>query len=71
MSKSGLVVDGAGWFVVNARESRWKDHCKAAARHGASVARETSDAAVAYAKDWAKLPRSLFTKYRRGWLPDD
>jgi quercetin dioxygenase-like cupin family protein len=23
--KSGLVVDGEGWFVVNARESRWKD----------------------------------------------
>src|SRR5215470_6775715 len=25
MSKNGLVVDGEGWFVVNARESRWKD----------------------------------------------
>src|SRR4051812_8555366 len=25
MSKNGLVVDGDGWFVVNARESRWKD----------------------------------------------
>jgi quercetin dioxygenase-like cupin family protein len=24
-SKNGLVVDGDGWFVVNARESRWKD----------------------------------------------
>ena len=24
MSKNGLVVDGAGWFVVNARRSRWK-----------------------------------------------
>jgi uncharacterized cupin superfamily protein len=24
MSKNGLVVDGEGWFVVNARESRWK-----------------------------------------------
>jgi GNAT superfamily N-acetyltransferase len=24
MSKSGLVVDGEGWFVVNARESRWR-----------------------------------------------
>jgi uncharacterized cupin superfamily protein len=23
-SKNGLVVDGEGWFVVNARESRWK-----------------------------------------------
>jgi uncharacterized cupin superfamily protein len=25
MSKNGLVVDGEGWFVVNARASRWKD----------------------------------------------
>ena len=25
MSKNGLVVDGEGWFVVNARESRWRD----------------------------------------------
>ena len=25
MSKNGLVVDDEGWFVVNARESRWKD----------------------------------------------
>lgn len=25
MTKSGLVVDGEGWFIVNARESRWKD----------------------------------------------
>jgi uncharacterized cupin superfamily protein len=24
LSKNGLVVDGEGWFVVNARESRWK-----------------------------------------------
>jgi uncharacterized cupin superfamily protein len=25
MTKNGLVVDGEGWFIVNARESRWKD----------------------------------------------
>lgn len=25
MSKNGLVVDGEGWFILNARESRWKD----------------------------------------------
>ena len=25
MSKSGLVADVRGWFVVNARESRWRD----------------------------------------------
>ena len=42
--------------------------CKAAARYGASVLRETTDPAVAYAKIYAKLPRSRFVKYRRGWL---
>jgi uncharacterized cupin superfamily protein len=25
MTRNGLVVDGDGWFVVNARESRWRD----------------------------------------------
>jgi len=25
MSKNGLVTDGEGWFVVNARDSRWRD----------------------------------------------
>jgi uncharacterized cupin superfamily protein len=25
MTKNGLVVDGEGWFIVNARKSRWKD----------------------------------------------
>jgi quercetin dioxygenase-like cupin family protein len=173
MSKNGLVVDGEGWFVINARKSRWKDEdalgsyctfegkrrfphfginisvfepgermgmyhredaqeaflvlqgectlivegkkrvlsewdffycapgtehiivasgaqtavvlavggrgrgvgggivykvCKAAARYGASVVRETSDPAVAYAKVRAKLPRSTFVKYQWGWL---
>ena len=39
--------------------------CKAAARHGASVARETTDAAIAYAKVRASLPRSTFVKFGR------
>jgi quercetin dioxygenase-like cupin family protein len=174
MSKNGLVVDGEGWFVVNARESRWRDEgplgsyctfegkrrfphfginisvlepgerigmyhrenaqeaflvlagectlivegterrlttwdffycaprtehiivaagdqsavvlavgargrgvgggivytvCKAAARYGASVVRETTKPAAAYAKIHAALPRSRFVKYRPGWLP--
>ena len=43
--------------------------CKAAARYGASVFAETTEAAVAYGKVWAELPRSRFVKYRRGWLP--
>ena len=43
--------------------------CKAAARHGASVVRESTEPAVAYAKVWAALPRSRFVKYRSGWLP--
>jgi uncharacterized cupin superfamily protein len=25
MSRNGLVTDGEGWFVLNARESRWRD----------------------------------------------
>jgi uncharacterized cupin superfamily protein len=173
MSKNGLVVDGEGWFVINARQSRWKDEgplgsyctfegkrrfphfginisvldpgermgmyhrenaqeaflvlsgectlivegverpltewdffycapgtehmivasgvqsavvlavggrgravgggvvykvCEAAARYGASVVQETTDSAKAYAQVWAKLPRSRFVKYQRGWL---
>jgi hypothetical protein len=43
--------------------------CKAAARYGASVARETTKPAVAYAKARAGLPTSKWVKYRRGWLP--
>jgi len=176
MSKNGLVVDGEGWFVINARESRWKDDgplgsyctfegkrrfphfglnisvlqpgdrmgmyhrenaqeaflvltgectlivegeerlltewdffycapgtehiivaggeqsavilavggrgrgagggivykvCKTAARHGASVLQETTESAKAYAEVRAKLPRSTFVKYQRGWLDDE
>jgi uncharacterized cupin superfamily protein len=174
MSKHGLVVDAPGWFVVNARESRWKNegplgsycnfegkrrfpqlgfninvlepgeaigmyhrenaqegflvlvgeclliveeqerrlrawdffHCPAgtshiivgageqpavvvavgargrgtggivypvselAARHGASVERETTSPAEAYEKIHAELPRSRWVEYRPGWLPD-
>jgi uncharacterized cupin superfamily protein len=43
--------------------------CKAAARYGASVARETTSSAAAYAKARAGLPRSTWVKYRPGWLP--
>jgi uncharacterized cupin superfamily protein len=176
MSKNGLVVDGEGWFVVNARESRWRSegplgsyctfegkrrfpqlgininvlepgqamgmyhreraqedflvlagecvlivegqerrlkawdffHCpggtehiivaagdraaivvavgargrgvgggvvytvsESAARHGASVERETTSAAEAYEKVRADLPRSRWVEYREGWLPDN
>ena len=176
MSKNGLVVDGEGWFVVNARDSRWRSegplgsyctfegkrrfpqlginvnvlepgqamgmyhrenaqedflvlagecvlivegqerrleawdfvHCpggtehiivatgdraaivvavgargrgvgggvvytvsELAARHGASVERETTSAAEAYEKVRADLPRSRWVEYREGWLPDD
>ena len=176
MSKNGLVVDGEGWFVMNARESRWKDegplgsyctfegkrrfphfgfnisvlepgqaygryhrenaqegflviegeclliveeqerslrawdyfHCPGgtehiilgagdgpaivvavgargrgigggvvytvsalAARHGASVERETTDSDEAYAEIYADLPRSRFVPYEPGSLPGD
>ncbi|HEV7640990.1 MAG TPA: cupin domain-containing protein [Gaiellaceae bacterium] len=173
MTKNGLVVDVEGWFVMNARESRWKNegplgsycnfegkrrfpqlginvsvlapgeamgmyhreraqegflvvageclliveeqerrlttwdffHCpggtehiivgagdepavivavgargrglggvvypvsERAARHGASVERETTDPSEAYEKIHADLPRSRFVAYREGWLP--
>jgi uncharacterized cupin superfamily protein len=172
-TKNGLVVDVEGWFVMNARESRWKDegplgsycnfegkrrfpelginisvlepgeamgmyhrenaqedflvlsgeclliveeqerrlkawdffHCPAgtehiivgagdgaavvlavgargrglggvvypvsdvAARHDASVERETTEPSEAYEKINADLPRSRFVEYRDGWLP--
>ena len=169
-TKNGLVVDGDGWFVLNARESRWRDegplgayctfegkrrfpqfginvsrlepgqrlgayhrergqeaflvlagectlivegqervlrrwdffHCPpgtehvvvaapgqsalvlaagvrrggvryvpdaAAARHGASVAEETTDYRDAYGEIYAALPRSHFVPFREEWLP--
>ena len=176
MSKNGLVVDGEGWFVVNAREARWRSmgplgsyctfegkrpfrqlginvnvlapgeamgmyhrengqegflvlsgecllivegqerplkawdffHCpggtehiivgagsgpaivvavgargrgigggivypvsETAARHGASVERETTDPSEAYAAIRARLPRSLWVRYEPGWLPGE
>lgn len=176
LSKNGLVVDGEGWFVINARESRWRNegplglfcnfegkrrfpqlgininvlepgqalgmyhrengqegflvvagecivivegeertlrawdffHCpggtphiivasgeetaiviavgargrgvgggivyevsEIAARHGASVERETTSPAEAYEKIHADLPRSRFVQYREGSLPGD
>jgi quercetin dioxygenase-like cupin family protein len=173
MSRNGLVTDGEGWFVVNARESRWRDegphgsyctfegkrrfpqlginvnvlepgevmalyhrersqeaflvvagacllivegeersltawdffHCppdtehtivatgaetaivvavgargrggivypvsEVAARYRASVERETTKPAEAYAKARAGLPRSKWVEYQPGWLPAD
>lgn len=41
-----------------------------AARHGASVEHETTNARDAYAAIYAELPRSRFVPYREGWLPD-
>ncbi len=175
MSKNGLVVDGEGWFILNARESRWRSegplgsyctfegkrrfpqfginisvlepgeamgmyhrekaqegflvlageclliveeqerqlrawdffHCPGgtehiivatgeeaaivvavgargrgvgggivypvspiAARHDASVERETTKPAEAYERVRADLPRSKFVEYRPGWLPE-
>ena len=43
--------------------------CQAAAGYGASVARETTKSAIAYAEVHRALPRSRFVKYRPGWLP--
>ena len=49
MSKNGLVVDGEGWFVMNARESRWKDEGPL----GSYCTFEGKRPKV-----WAKLPRA-------------
>jgi glyoxylate utilization-related uncharacterized protein len=46
------------------------EQSKAAARYGASLVRETTDPAVAYARVRAKLPRSRFVNYRSSWLPE-
>jgi uncharacterized cupin superfamily protein len=43
---------------------------EAAARHGASVERETTSPAEAYRKVRADLPRSRFVPYHPGWLPE-
>jgi uncharacterized cupin superfamily protein len=45
--------------------------CEVAARYSASVERETTRPAEAYAKAHAGLPRSKWVKYRRGSLPDN
>ena len=74
MTKYGLLPDGEGWFVVNARDIRWRDtgplgvYCSfeadAALKHGAGVERETTDPSEAY----AGVPR-LRCAYRVGLLP--
>jgi len=43
---------------------------KAAARYGASVERETTSSAEAYAEAHAGLPRSNWVEYAEGWLPE-
>jgi hypothetical protein len=58
-TRFGLVADVEGWFVLNARDSRWRDY-------GAGVERETTKPDDAY----ARFPRSVRTTYRDGWLPD-
>jgi len=45
--------------------------CEVAARYGASVERETTKSAEAYAKGHADLPRSKWVEYQAGWLPND
>lgn len=44
---------------------------KEAARHGASVERETTSSAEAYAEAHADLPRSRWAPYREEWLPSE
>ena len=59
MAKNGLVVDGEGWFMVNARESRWKDEGPL----GSYCTFEGK-------RRFADLPRSTFVRYRPEWLPE-
>ena len=76
----GLVAQGEGWFVVNARDVSWirseergrdtdfegrQAVNDVAARHGASVLEETSSSDEAYAS-FGPEERSA---YREGWLP--
>jgi hypothetical protein len=72
-TEAGLVPGGEGWFVLNAREARWRDRTdwggytvdEVADRHGAGVERETSDADEAY----ARFPERVPARYGEGWLP--
>ena len=62
-----LAVGGRGRGIGGGVDYRV---CEAAARYGASVERETSDAREAYAKATAGLPRSKWITYIDGWLPE-
>jgi len=62
-----LAVGGRGRGIGGGVDYRV---CEAAARYGASVARETSDAREAYAEATAGLPRSKWITYIDGWLPE-
>ena len=73
-TEDGLVAVGGGWFVLNARDSRWNSRpgrqsvstAEEVARwHGASV-KEVQDADIAYADVLDSEP----SRYRDGWLPD-
>lgn len=84
MTKNGLVVGGQGWFVVNARESRWRDvgplgaYCnfegkKRFPQLGINInVLAPGQAMGMYHKTIrATLPRSTFVSYRPGWLPEE
>jgi uncharacterized cupin superfamily protein len=74
-----IVATGKGAAVVVAVGARGRGIgggivyvvSEVAARHGASVDRETTKSTEAYANAHAGLPRSKWVKYRRGSLPDD
>jgi hypothetical protein len=60
---AGLVPEGDGWFIVNARETRWREDDLGARTPG--VEQETPDPSAAY----ARFSDSVDTPYRVGWLP--
>lgn len=70
-----IVGSGDGPAVVVAVGARGRGGVvypvsEVAARHGASVERETRNPSEAYADVYADLPRSRWVAYREGWLPD-
>jgi len=73
-----IVGAGSGPSVVVAVGARGRaagggivyTESEVAARHGASVERETRKPSEAYAAIRAELPRSLWTPYQEGWLPE-
>jgi uncharacterized cupin superfamily protein len=87
MTKNGLVTDGEDWFIVNARESRWRDegqlgsYCTFEGKRrfpqvGINISvLEPGEAMAMYHRENAQeaflVLSGSCSKYRDGWLPND